>query len=498
MNSELQIDLCIIGGGPGGISLALGAAAHGQSVVLVEKGELGGRRLTESIPRHALLAMSRAADGARNAAVLGIAEQEPQIDFARIRQHAAAVLAAITPNYARARLEAMNVKVIRAPGRFTRPDTCEARGAKIKARRFVVATGSVARRLPIPGLDAVRPIGCAALCALDRPPRCLIVVGTDPQGLAVAQALRRLGSGVIVVADQPLLAAEDDELAAPVRAAFARDGVVIHEGVRISRIEPRGDGVRVFIAGRGQEMPVAGSHILVAAGSVPDVEGLGLDAARVRYDESGIETDASLATSNRRIHAIGAAVRGISSEGAAEWHARAVLRAILGLPGGRITKHAVARVILTSPAIAVAGLSEAQARAASRHIRVLRWPLAETERARIEGQPGGHVKLITNRAGVIAGAGITGQGAEELITLLALAISKGMTVNDIGSIMLPYPALASAAHNAATAFLDKEPRTSLERLIGEWNRLADHQAVEIREFAGDLAGRVRRFLRGKV
>ncbi|MGI8570649.1 MAG: FAD-dependent oxidoreductase [Methylocella sp.] len=205
MNADLPPDLCIIGGGPGGFSLALGAAASGRSVVLVEKGALGGRGLTHAIPRHALLAASRAAALARGAANSGIVAlapqiaQAPQIDFARVRQHAAALLAALAPNYTQARLEAMNVKVIRAPGRFTRPDTCEAGGEKIKARRFVAATGSVERILPIPGLDLVRLLDCAALCALEHPPRCLIVIGADPDGLALAQALRRLGCEAIVL-----------------------------------------------------------------------------------------------------------------------------------------------------------------------------------------------------------------------------------------------------------------------------------------------------------
>ncbi|MGB7967600.1 MAG: FAD-dependent oxidoreductase, partial [Methylocella sp.] len=266
MNADLPPDLCIIGGGPGGFSLALGAAACGRSVVLVEKGALGGRRLTDAIPRHAVLAASRAATSARGAAAFGIAVPELQIDFARVGQRAAAALAAIAPNYTQARLEAMNVRVIRAPGRFTRPDTCEAGGEIITARRFVVATGSVERILPIPGLDLVRPLDCAALCALEHPPRCLIVIGADADGLALAQAVRRLGSEAIVLAEGEIFGSEDEELAAPVRAAFARDGVVVHEDVRISRIEPRGGGVRVFIVAAGHEKPVAGSHILVAAG----------------------------------------------------------------------------------------------------------------------------------------------------------------------------------------------------------------------------------------
>jgi len=493
MNADLLPDLCIIGGGSGGFSLALGAAAYGRSVVLLEKGALGGRRLTDAIPHHAVLAASRAVTLVRAAAGFGIAAQapqiaqEPQIDFARARQHAAAMLAAIAPNYTQARLEAMNVKVIRAPGRFTRPDTCEAAGEKIKARRFVVATGSVERIVPIPGLDLVRPLDCAALCALERPPRCLIVIGSDPDGLALAQAIRRLGCEAIVLAEGEIFGSEDEELAAPVRAAFARDGVAVHEDVRISRIEPRGDGVRVFITAAGHEKPVAGSHILIAAGRVPAVEGLGLAAARVRYNESGIETDASLVTSNRRIHAIGAVVRSARQGAAAEQHAGLVLRTVLGLPSPRRHRQVAARVILTSPAMATAGLPEAQARAAHHDIRVLRWPFAETELAHIENRHGGHVKLVTSRGGTLLGASIAGPGAEELINLFTLAISKSMTVSDLASLTVPYPALADAARLAAMTFRDSRLDAPLWRFLIEWNRSIEQQILKIRAMAWFLA-----------
>jgi pyruvate/2-oxoglutarate dehydrogenase complex dihydrolipoamide dehydrogenase (E3) component len=394
----------------------------------------------------------------------GAAPGEPPIDFARGREHIASAVAAIAPNYAQSRLEAMNVKVIRAAGRFTRPDTCEAAGRKIIARRFVVATGAIEKTPPILGLDLVRPLDCASLCALERLPRCLIVIGADPDGLALAQVMRRFGCVVIVIAPTRVFAEDDEELTAPVRAAFARDGMVLHEGARISRIEPRADGVRVFVSIAGQEKPITGSHLLIAAGRAPVVEGLGLAEARVRYNKNGIETRADFKTSNRRIHAIGAVVRGAQYYGAAEQHAGLVLRALLGPSWGQRRRPAAVRVVLTSPPIAVTGLSEAQARAAYRRIHVLRWPFPETERARIEHYSGGHIKLLTSRRGALLGAGIVGVGAEELINLCTLAISKGMTASDIASIMVAYPALTDAVRRAGMTF-------PVNRLYGTFTQL---------------------------
>lgn len=257
MSTELQPDLCVIGG-PGGLAVALGAAAAGKSVVVVEKSVLGGRRLSEFITRHVILAASRAADWVRRATDFRINAQESGFAFARVQQQIATAIAAIAPNYSQARLEAMNIKVIRVSGRFLEPESCEAGGVNIKARSFVIATGAVARRLPIQGLDAVRPLDGAALCTLGRPPERLIVVGAEPDGLALAQALRRLGSEVTILAGQALFIGEDKELAGPVRKAFVRDGIMVHEGVRVTRIEPRHGGVRVLFAGAGHETAVVG------------------------------------------------------------------------------------------------------------------------------------------------------------------------------------------------------------------------------------------------
>lgn len=469
MSAEGQPDLCIVGGSAGGLSLALQAAGRGLSVVLVENGAIGGDRLTDAVPGHALLAASRVVASVRNAAKFGIEPQDPLVNFTKVREHIAAVVTAVAPNYAQTRLEAMNVRVIRAPGRFTRPDTFEVNGEMIKARRFVIATGTVAKTFPIPGLDVVRPLTLRSLCALDKLPQRLVVIGEDPDGLALAQGVQRLGCDVVVLAARRIFASEDEELVAPVRGGFARDGVVVHEGVRISRVEPHGTGIRVFIVAAGHEKPIVGSHLLIAFSRTPLVEGLGLAAAQVRYDENGIQTGADLRSSNRRIYAIADVRHGTASAGAAEYHAGLVLRSILGLPGGEIRRHAAARVTLTSPPIAIAGLSEAQARAIYRHIRVLRWPFAETDRARIEHRPSGHVKLITNRRGTLLGAGIVGAGAEELINLCTLAISMGMTARDIASIMVAYPALSDALRSASMTVeaggFDRPQQSYLLRLL---------------------------------
>ncbi len=251
---------------------------------------------------------------------------------------------------------------------------------------------------------------------------------------------------------------EDEELVAPVRAAFAREGVLVHEHARVLRLEPRENGVSAFIArakadGTAEKEEIEGSHVLIAAGGAPHVEGLGLAAARVRYTAAGVEVNANLRTRNRRVYALGAVANSARSAAAGEHHAEIVLDQLLrprfGLPPLLPPRHAGAAVIFTDPEIAVAGLSEGDAREQGRRIRVLRWPFSETDRGQIAGAPQGHVKLITSPGGKILGGGIVGPEAGELINLVTLAISKGLTAADLASAMVAYPALAEAVRRAA-------------------------------------------------
>ncbi len=494
MGAELEPDLCVIGGGPGGYALALQAAAAGLSAVLVERDEFGGRRLRDTLPRHALIAAGRAAAAARAGAGFGLTLAGAQADFARIRQHTAAVISAIAPNYAQARLEAMNVRSIRARGCFTSPAAIEAGGRKIKARRFVIAAGTEPLTPPYPGFDLVRPLDCAGLCALNELPQRLILIGADPEGLALAQALCRLGCEAAVLTTGPLFPSEDEELAAPVRAALARDGVAIEEGVRILRIEPRGESIRIEIAAGRKKKTLNALHFMLNEGRVPALRGLGLDAAGIRYDESGIETSPSLLTSNPRIYAIGSAVKGRHAGGASERDAHAVLRALLGRPGARKQEPAT-RVIWTSPAIASVGLSESQARAAHGAIRVLRWPYSETERARIEHCGAGHVKLIASPSGALLGAAIVGSGAEELINLAALAISRGMTLGEIASLVVPYPSLTGALRSAASEFKESTLDAPLETIWSSGTRSFEREMLRLRQLARSLKEKARKALR---
>lgn len=464
MSDLLYPDLCILGGGAAGAALAVRAANCGLSVVLVEKGSIGGTKLSVHAPGHALIAASRKISEVRAAGRFGIDVGEPRIDFERIQRQKAAVVEALAANETRARLEALNVEVVSAPGRFVGRHRLDAGKIEIEARHFVIATGAPIKVPPIRGMDLIRPLTYASLCSLISLPLHLVVLGNDGLGLALAQAFRRFGAEVTVIAETRAFAFADDELSDPVRTELAREGIVLYEGVTVSRVEPNGEGVRVFLSGASagtaaETEPLEGSHLLLASAGAPLVEGLGLAAAGIRYDARGIVVDNNLRTTNRRIYAIGGVVSGLHPGVAAESQAGCVLNSLLGTPAS--SAPIAVRAVMTEPEITVAGLSESDARARFGVIRVLRWPFSETDGARYLRATGGHVKIITTGQGVIVGAGIVGSAAGELISLCALAISNHMTIADLRSMMVPYPVLADALSRAAATYRPDSGRASL-------------------------------------
>ena len=462
MPELLTPDLCVIGAGAGGLSAAAAAAALGVSVVLVEKAEMGGEGLAHGcVPAQALIAAAAAANGMRHAGRFGIASGEPRVDFALTLRHVEQVVAAIAPDRRAARFAAMRVKVIRAAARFTARDRCDAGGFAVKARRFVIATGSSPAVPAIPGIELVHALTTESVFDLAALPQRLVVLGGTPAGLELAQAFRRLGAEVTVLDAGPLLPGEDPELAHAALARLARDGVVLRDSVGISRIEPRGAGVRLFLAGPLLEETIDGSHLLIAAGRAPNVEGIGLEAAGVAFDKSGIKTGAGMRTSNRRIHAVGDVTGDGGSSHAARHHAGLALRHALFRRALQADPLLVPRVTFTDPEIAVIGMSEREARENKLKIDVLRWPFAENDRARTERDTAGLIKVIVGKGGRILGAGIAGKGAGELIGLWALAVSKGLEIGDIAGLVLPYATRGEISRQVAAtshAFALRNPR----------------------------------------
>lgn len=468
MTKLLRPDICVIGAGAGGLTVAAGAAAFGTSVVLVEKGRMGGDCLNHGcVPSKALIAAADIAASLRGAGRFGIASSEPDIDFRAVHRHVHAVIAAIAPNDSAERFGALGVHVIAAEARFADKRTVVAGEIEIRARRFVLATGARPVIPPIPGLGEIGYLTNETVFDLSRRPGHLLVIGGGPVGLELAQAYRRLGSRVTVVEAATPLAGEDPELAAFVQRALRAEGVDIRAGTSVVRVEPRGrGGVRALLDRNGAAEIVDASHVLVAAGRRPALDGLGLDAAGIRHDEAGIRVDPGLRTSNRRVYAIGDAAGGPQFTHVAGHHGGQLLRPLLFRLRARTGHGALPRVTFTRPELAAVGLTEGQARAARRRISILRWPYAENDRAQAERSTEGLVKLIAGPGGRILGVGIAGARAGELIGVWQLALSRGLRLKDMAAWAPPYPTLSEIGKRAAISyFAPQAQRPSVRRLV---------------------------------
>ena len=445
-----HFDIAVIGAGSAGLTVAAAAAQFGQKAVLFEKGEMGGDCLnTGCVPSKALLAAAKQAHAMRSGARFGIAAVEPRVDFAGVMAHVKGVIAAIAPHDSQQRFEGLGVKVVRSAARFVGTQTLEAAGETFSARRIVIATGSRAAIPPIPGLAGVPFFTNETIFENTVLPRHLVIIGAGPIGLEMAQAHRRLGSEVTVIEAGEPLAKDDPELTAIVLEQFKAEGITILSRTAISSVATAAEGIAVTTADKGV---ISGSHLLVAAGRRPNIEGLNLEAAGIAASPKGVTVDKGLRTSNARVYAIGDVAGGPQFTHAAGYHAGLVIRnALFGLP---VRADAVIPwVTYTDPELAQAGLTEAQARAAHGDvITVLRWPFSGNDRAQAEGHTEGMVKIVTGRRGRILGASIVGAQAGELIQPWVLALSRGLRIGAMVSPVLPYPTRGEAGRRAAITY----------------------------------------------
>ncbi|MCE6951166.1 FAD-dependent oxidoreductase [Cereibacter sphaeroides] len=456
---RIRADVCVIGAGSGGLSVAAGAAQMGARVVLVEAGEMGGDCLNAGcVPSKALLAAAKAAQAMRTGAAFGLRPVEPEIDFAAVKDHVARSIAAIAPHDSQERFESLGVRVLRDWGRFLSPDDLQVGSRIIRARRFVVATGSRPAIPAIPGIGEVDHLTNETIFALRERPDHLVIIGGGPIGIEMAQAHRRLGCRVTVIAGRRALPKDDPELAAIVLAALRSEGVEILEGVHAEAVSARPGGVAVTAGGR----TILGSHLLVAAGRRPALEALDLDRAGVEVTERGVKVGPDLRSGNRRIYAVGDAAGGLQFTHLAGYHASVVIRAILfGLPSKATA--AIPWVTYTEPELAHVGLTEAEAR--DRHgprLDVLRVPFGANDRAQTEGRTTGLVKLMV-AGGRPVGVSIAGAHAGEMIGLWALALAGQVRLSTVAGMVLPYPTLNDLSKRAAGAYFS--PRLFDSRVV---------------------------------
>ena len=452
-------DLCVIGAGSGGLSVAAAAAALGVSVVLIEKHKMGGDCLnTGCVPSKALIAAARRAHEMRTSAAFGVTAKDVTVDFSAVQAHIQSVIAAIAPNDSVERFTALGVEVIQAAGRFIDRQTVDAGDVLVRARRFVIATGSSPAIPAIPGLDSVPYFTNESIFNISEPVGHLIVIGGGPVGLELAQAHRRLGAKVTVLESATALAKDDPELSAVAIHALRAEGVDIREGSKVASVNGGPGMVSVRADSGAGVASLNGTHLLIAAGRKPNIDGLGLEAAGITSDARGIKVSDGLVTSNRRVFAIGDVTGGLQFTHVANAHAGIVIRRALFRLPAKVQLGQVPWVTFTDPEVAQVGLPEADARARGGKIVVYRWPFHENDRAQAERTPHGLVKVVCAPNGRILGAGIAGAHAGELIQIWSLAIAQGLKIDAMTAWIAPYPTLGEVSKRAAFISLAAKAR----------------------------------------
>ena len=463
MVEELQPEICVIGGGPGGIALSVAAASQGFPVVLIERDRVGGANLGNgSVPTKALLAAAGLHESLRRGPAFGVTGAPLQVNFAGVAEHVRSAVEAAAATVSRERVEAFGVRVIAAEARFADRRTVVAGDATIRARTFVIATGSVPLPPSLDGLDGLDTVNLWDILDAGRKPAHLIVLGVGPRVLELAQGFNRLGIDTSVIGQGPLLAEEDPELVAPLLDQLRAEGIGVRERAGIAGLARRKGGVRVTVRDDGEETVVDGSHLLLLPERGPNVAGLNLEAAGIAHGTSGIAVDRRLRTTNKRVFAIGDAVAGPASANRAEHHAALVLAAISRRRGPLDPEAGVPFAVFTDPGLARVGLSETEARIRHKMARVLRVPLADNDRAQIEREPRGLIKVIASDRGRILGVGIAARDAAEMIAFWSLAISAGLDVEAVRNVPAAYPSRVEIAHRVAIAF-DGPGRAPIQR-----------------------------------
>ena len=454
--THYDVDLCIIGAGSGGLSIAAGAAQLGRSVVLYEAEEMGGDCLNHGcVPSKALIAAGKHAHALTTGPDFGVAKAKPKVNFKTVKAHVQGVIDHIAPVDSQERFEGLGCIVIRERARFKDNRTVDSDTTEVRAKRIVIATGSRASAPPIPGLDKTPYLTNETIFSVDTQPEHLLIIGAGPIGLELGQAFARLGSKVEIIDIAAPLGQNEPEHAEVLVKALEAEGVVFHTPAKTKLIRKTETGVAIDLEDGSS---LTGSHLLVAAGRKPVVDGLDLEKAGIDYDRKGVTTDDRLRTSNKRVFAVG----DVSGRGglthAAGYHAGIIIKAFYFLPPiidrimGKATTDRMPAAIYSEPELASIGMTEAQAKEAGHNVKALTWDFEENDRAIAERSELGGVKIVATTKGKILGASIVGEGAGDLIQMISVAMTNGVKISGLAQIIAPYPTRGEAVKRAASSF----------------------------------------------
>ena len=446
----------VIGGGPAGNQAATTAARLGAEVTLVERDIVGGAaHLLDCIPSKAMIATGGAMNDLRRAAGMGLVHVDAELDFEALRSRIRGIEGRLEGSV-RGLLESQGVRLLQGTGRLLDAHHVEVTDVDgstrvVEADTIVLSTGSRPRIPDWAPIDGRRVLTTRDAYPPPELPSHLIVVGSGVTGVEFVHMFSAFGSDVtLIVSRQQVLPQKDPEVAAVLEDDFLGRGVKLFKGARAEGIDVTDEGVAV----RCDDGRIArGSHVLLCIGSIPNSEGLGLEAAGVELDGGYVVVDHNCKSTVPHIYAAGDLSGKLPLSSVASMQGRKIAEHALGLHAGphrHLDYEKAASAIFTDPEIADVGLAEADAFADGRKVRVTKVPFATTAKALINNDSRGFVKLVSDPAtGVVLGGSIVGRHAAELISVIAVAVNAGLRVNDIAESLLVHPALAEALMEAA-------------------------------------------------
>jgi pyruvate/2-oxoglutarate dehydrogenase complex dihydrolipoamide dehydrogenase (E3) component len=468
-----RYNLVVIGAGTAGLITAAGAAGLGAKVALVERDLIGGDCLNFGcVPSKALIRCARVAATVRDAAEFGVdVPAGARVNFARVMERMRRLRAEISAIDSASRYASLGVDVFLGDARFASRDTVEVAGKRLRFRKAVVATGARAARLPIPGLDEAGYLTNETIFSLTELPRRLVVIGAGPIGCEMSQAFARFGSKVhLLEAARQILIREDRDAAERVERALVRDGVELVSDCNIVRVERRGAEKFVTLQCGGQTREVACDQILVGVGRAPAVQGLGLDAAGVAYDErDGIRVNDYLQTTNSRVYACGDVASRYKFTHMSDATARIVIRNALFFGRARASALTVPWCTYTDPEIAHVGMYERDAQARGITVRTFVQELASVDRAILDGETGGFVKVhVRDGTDQIVGATIVASHAGDMISELSTAIAGNVGLGRLADVIHPYPTQAEAIRKLGDQYNRTRLTPSVKRIFEKY------------------------------
>jgi pyruvate/2-oxoglutarate dehydrogenase complex dihydrolipoamide dehydrogenase (E3) component len=467
-----RYNMVVIGGGTAGLVTAAGVAGLGGKVALIERQLLGGDCLNFGcVPSKALIAASRTAADLAGAERYGIGPGGGSVDFAAVMERVRRIRSEISEHDSATRFRDLGVDVFIGDAAFTGSDTVEVDGRTLHFARACIATGARALRPAIEGLEEAGFHTNETIFSLTELPRRLAVLGSGPIGCELGQAFARLGSEVTIIEKGPqFLGKEDRDAAEVVGKAFMADGIRCLLNARVLRVTRDASGKHVQVETPDGEQVVDADEILVGFGRVPNIDGLGLEAAGIEYDaRHGVRVDDRLRTTNKRVYAAGDVCLRHKFTHTADAAARIVIQNALFFGRKKASALTIPWCTYTHPEVAHVGMYEADARERGIENDTIKVSMADVDRARTDGETEGFVKILLRKGSDrILGATIVSAHAGEMISEISVAMAAGAGLKTLSGVIHPYPTQAEAIKRAADAYSRTRLTPTVKSLFAKW------------------------------